>query len=75
MVLLYSCLCVVLYAHMDASGSTGQLTFTNLRDAFISIYSLSLTVNDPDIYLVRGGRPVTCSCRQFRPPFRCNKSQ
>lgn len=55
MVLLYSCLCVVLYAHMDASGSTGQLTFTNLRDAFISIYSLSLTVNDPDIYLVREG--------------------
>lgn len=54
-VLIYSCLCVVLYAHMDAAGGTGQTAFQDLGQAFISLYSLSLTVNDPDIYLVSGG--------------------
>jgi hypothetical protein len=52
-VLVYSCLCVVLYAHFDQAGASGQLAFNNLANGFISLYSLSLTVNDPDIYLVR----------------------
>ena len=50
-VVLYSCVCVVLYAHLDHDGVTGQTAFASFSTAFISLYSLSLTVNDPDIYL------------------------
>jgi hypothetical protein len=53
-VVIYSCIAVVLYAHIDADGRSGQTSFQRWPDAFISLYSLSLTVNDPDIYLVRG---------------------
>lgn len=50
-IILYACVCVVLYAHLDRDGVTGQSVFQNFSTAFIGLYSLSLTVNDPDIYL------------------------
>ena len=49
---IYSCVAVVLYAHIDREGLSGQTAFQRFSSAFLSLYSLSLTVNDPDIYLV-----------------------
>ena len=49
---------VVLYAHIDKDGLSGQNAFQKFSNAFISLYSLSLTVNDPDIYLPYYGLDV-----------------
>ena len=50
-IFLFACFGVVLYANVDREGISGQEAFTSFSQAFISLYSLSLTVNDPDIYL------------------------
>lgn len=57
-IVLYSCVTVVMYAHLDRAGVSGQTSFEKFSSAFISLYSLSLTVNDPDVYLVRLVRDV-----------------
>lgn len=41
----------MLYAHLDRYGESGQKAFQNFSAAFVSLYSLSLTVNNPDVYL------------------------
>ena len=51
-IFLFACFGVVLYAHVDRKGISGQQAFMSFSQAFISLYSLSLTVNDPDVYLV-----------------------
>jgi len=43
--------CVVLYAHLDRDGISGQSIFQSFPSAFLNLYLLSLTVNDPDTYL------------------------
>jgi len=50
-IVLYSCVCVVLYAHLDRDGISGQSIFQSFPSAFLNLYLLSLTVNDPDTYL------------------------
>jgi hypothetical protein len=52
-VLVFACFAVILYASVDRGGASEQTAFLSLNRAFISLYELSLTVNDPDIYLVR----------------------
>lgn len=43
--LAYSCLCVVLYHGVP------EAPFTTLRDAYLNLYALSTTVNDPDVWM------------------------
>lgn len=50
-IVVYSCLCVVLYAHLDRDGVSGQSIFQSFPSAFLNLYLLSLTTNDPDTYL------------------------
>ena len=52
MLVVYSCLCVVLFASVDRDGRSKQIAFSDFDHAFISLYSLSLTVNNPNIYIV-----------------------
>lgn len=73
-IVLYSCVTVVMYAHLDRAGVSGQTAFEKFSSAFISLYSLSLTVNDPDVYLVRvlgvGGFRDGCACGRDRSGLR-----
>jgi len=56
-ILVFACFGVVLFANIDQQGISGQDAFLSFKKAFISLYALSLTVNDPDLYLVsEGGR-------------------
>lgn len=43
--LAYSCVCVVLYHGVK------DAPFTSLRSAFINLFALSTTVNDPDVWM------------------------
>ena len=51
LIAVYACACVLLYSDADSTGRSGQVPFLTFEKAFISLYSLSLTVNDPDVYL------------------------
>jgi len=51
-ILVFACFGVVLFANIDQQGISGQDAFLSFKKAFISLYALSLTVNDPDVYLV-----------------------
>lgn len=51
LITVYACACVLLFSDADRSGRSGQDAFLDFGHAFISLYSLSLTVNDPDVYL------------------------
>ena len=51
---MFACFGVVLFANIDQQGISGQDAFLSFKNAFISLYALSLTVNDPDVYLVSG---------------------
>ena len=53
-ILVFACFGVVLFANIDQQGISGQDAFLSFKNAFISLYALSLTVNDPDVYLVSG---------------------
>ena len=53
-ILVFACFGVVLFANIDKQGISGQDAFLSFKKAFISLYALSLTVNDPDVYLVGG---------------------
>ena len=44
-VVIYSCLCVALY------GAAPQSGFSSLHEAFVSLFALSTTVNNPDVWL------------------------
>ncbi|GAB5036822.1 two-pore calcium channel [Nannochloropsis oceanica] len=50
-ILVFACFGVVLFANIDQQGISGQDAFLSFKKAFISLYALSLTVNDPDVYL------------------------
>lgn len=67
LVTVYACACVLLYSNIDRDGRSGQTAFLDFSQAFISLYSLSLTVNNPDIYLVRGGLLWPAFLHSFRP--------
>ncbi|CAM9220735.1 unnamed protein product, partial [Discosporangium mesarthrocarpum] len=43
--LAYSCVCVVLY------HSISEAPFTSLFEAFVNLFALSTTVNDPDVWM------------------------
>ena len=49
---MFACFGVVLFANIDEQGISRQDAFLSFKNAFISLYALSLTVNDPDVYLV-----------------------
>lgn len=57
--LVYSCVCVALYHGVE------DAQFTTLGDAFLSLFTLSTTVNDPDVWLplyYRRGEPYRVTC-------------
>lgn len=43
--LAYACVCVVLY------HGVSDAPFTSLGDAFLNLFALSTTVNDPDVWM------------------------
>ena len=53
-VLVYACLCVMLYGADGGKGDGGEggsSPFGSLSDAFVALFALSTTVNDPDVWL------------------------
>jgi hypothetical protein len=53
LITVYACACVLLYSDADRTGRSGQEAFKDFGEAFVNLYSLSLTVTNPNLYLVR----------------------
>lgn len=58
LITVYACACVLLFSDIDRDGRSGQTAFLDFGHAFISLFALSMTVNNPDVYMVRGSGPV-----------------